>query len=147
MRSLKKELREIDHDEKQEVRLLREIVELLEEIRGILHPEAVSATLNIEGKMDATIVVGKTAQATFTKWDGPNGTGNKVPPVGNVTFTSHNLTVATVDPATGICTGVAAGTALIDGTDAGDGMQGTANLTVNAAALPAQSATLDLVAL
>lgn len=132
-------------EDRAEIKLLREIKEEIVDIRDILHPTAKSATLQIEGNMDATILVGKTAQATFTEFDGPDGTGNKVPPVGTVTFTSHNPSVATVDQA-GLCTGVSAGTALIDGTDSGNTLQASATLTVNDVPLPAQSETLDLVA-
>lgn len=107
---------------------------------------AQSATLQINGgKMPATILVGGTATASFLEWTGPAGTGSNVAPVGTVVFASDNAAVATVDPSTGIATGVSAGTANISGTDGGNGLTASDVLTVTAAPPPvAQSATLEL---
>ena len=97
--------------------------------------------------MPATIVVGGFgALATFQEWTGPNGTGNTVPPVGAVSFASDNAAVATVD-SLGNVTAVAAGTANVSATDAGNGLTASDVLTVTAAAPPpAVSATLSLTA-
>jgi len=84
------------------------------------------------------------AQATFTEFDGPNGTGNQVPPVGAVTFSSSATNIATVDPASGKVTPIAAGTATITGTDAGNSLTASDTLTVTDTAV---SATLTLAAL
>lgn len=98
-------------------------------------------------KMSATIQVGKTASSLFQEWSGPNGTGTVVPPVGAVTFSSDNTAVATVDPNTGIATGVSAGTANIKGQDGTNGLSASDVLTVTAAGPgPAVSATLTLTA-
>ena len=91
--------------------------------------------------MPASIVVGKTATAVFTEFDGG---GNKVPPVGAVTFTSDNAAVATVDPASGIATGVSVGTANISAIDAGNNLTASDALTVTADV--ATTATLVLTA-
>ena len=94
--------------------------------------------------MPVTIEVGKQAQANFKEWSGPNGTGTELPPVGAVSFASDNTAVATVDPASGLATGVAPGTANISGTDAGNSLSASDVLTVSAPV--AQSATLTLTA-
>lgn len=94
--------------------------------------------------MPATIQVGKTASSSFLEWSGPNGTGTQEAPVGAVTYSSDNTAVATVDPATGIATGVSAGTANISGTDAGNSLTASDVLTVSIG--PAVSATLTLAA-
>jgi uncharacterized protein YjdB len=97
--------------------------------------------------MPATIVVAGTATATFLEWSGPGGTGVQVGPTGAVSYASDNSAVATVDPNTGIATGVSAGTANISGTDAGNSLTASDVLTVTAAPPPpAVSATLNLVA-
>lgn len=105
-------------------------------------------TLLVEGEnpeMPATIHLnGNGAQATFTEFDLPGGTGNVVPPVGTVSFTSSDTTVATVD-ANGRCAAIAAGAVTITGTDSGNGLTASDSLTVTADV--AQSATLALQAL
>lgn len=87
-------------------RLLRVIETLLEK----------NAAQSAKGKvMPAKILVGgKGATFTFTEFDGPNGTGNKVPPSGPITYASDNPAVATVD-SNGQVTAVSANA---DGTDA-----------------------------
>src|SRR5271155_3786881 len=108
------------------------------------HP-AKSATLHFKGaSMPATILVGATATAVFTEFTGPGGTGVTIPPIGAVSFPSDNPAIATVDPASGIATGVSAGTANISGTDAGNSLTASDVLTVTAAV--AESATLVLTA-
>lgn len=92
--------------------------------------------------MPATLAPGKTAVAVLHEFDGLNGTGNEVAPIGPVSYTSSDTTVATVDPSSGLVTAVAAGTATITGTDAGNGL--TASDTVSDTAVVAQSATLVL---
>jgi uncharacterized protein YjdB len=140
----------VHHEECEQIRLLREI---LKEVKRIRHEfpngKAESATLTFKGDSDmpATILVGATATATFLEWTGPNGTGSQIAPVGPVTYASDNTAVATVDPNTGIATGVSAGTANISGTDAGNNLTASDVLTVTAVPPPvAVSATLTLVA-
>ena len=94
--------------------------------------------------MPASIVVGKTATSTWQEWSGPNGTGDKLPPAGPVTYASSDATIATVDANTGVVTGVAAGTATITGTDGTNSL--TASDTVTVTAEVAVSATLTLTA-
>jgi hypothetical protein len=132
----------------QELEVLKEILHELRKLRHELFPQAQSATLTLGGNgMPATIQVGGTATATFLEWSGPGGTGVQVPPVGAVTYSSDNPAVATVDPNTGIATGVSAGTANISGTDAGNNLTASDVLTVSAPPPPvAVSATLNLVA-
>jgi len=97
--------------------------------------------------MPATISVNATATATYMEWSGPSGTGTQLPPVGAVTYSSDTPAVATVDPNSGICTGVSEGTANISGVDAGTGLSASDVLTVTAAPPPPPvSATLTLVA-
>jgi hypothetical protein len=146
-------LHEILREEMFQSRLLELQTEILEEIRNALRKkEAASATLTFKNStggtsMSALINVGGTATATFLEWSGPNGTGSQVPPVGAVTYASDNPAVATVNPNTGIATGVSAGTANISGADAGNSLTASDVLTVQAAPPPpAVSATLTLVA-
>jgi len=86
---------------------------------------------------------GNGAQAAFKEFDGPNGTGNVVPPVGLVVFSSDNTAVATVDQ-TGKITPVAAGTANISAVDQGNTLTAKDILTVTDTAV---SATLTLATL
>ena len=140
-----------DHDFHKTI--LKLATEIRDDVRVIKHflLRAKSATLTFKGDitMPATIQIGKQAQAAFTEFDGPNGTGNPVKPVGNVIFESDNTAVATVDPSTGVATGVSGGTANISGLDQGNNLSASDVLTVQAAPPPptAQSATLTLQAL
>ena len=88
----------------------------------------------------ATILVGKTASPVYQEWSGPNGTGDKLPPAGNVSYASSDSTVVSVDPASGAATGVALGSAQVTATDAANGLQATATINVTETAA---SATLD----
>ena len=92
--------------------------------------------------MPATLQVGQTATAVLHEFSGPNGTGVELPPVGPVSFSSSDDTIATVDPTSGLVTAVAAGTATITGTDAGNGL--SASDVVSDTPVVAQSATLTL---
>jgi uncharacterized protein YjdB len=66
--------------------------------------------------------------------------GPELPPLGPVSYASSDPTIATVDPASGLITAVAAGVATITGTDAGNGL--SANDTVSDTAPVATVATL-----
>jgi uncharacterized protein YjdB len=94
--------------------------------------------------MPATLTIGQTATAVFTEFSGPNGTGVVVAPIGPVTFSSSDPTIATVDPTSGLVTAVAPGAATITATDAGNGL--TASDSVSDSPLTAQSATLVITA-
>ena len=91
--------------------------------------------------MPKTIAPGGTATSLFQEWTGPNGTGTVVPNAGPIAYSSDNTAVATVDPATGIATGVADGTANISGKDSVNNLTASDVLTVQS---PAVSATLTL---
>jgi len=98
--------------------------------------------------MPAKIAVGgKGATFTFTEFDGPNGTGNVVPPSGPITYASDNTAVATVD-ATGQVAAVSPGVANITGVDPASPNKVAAGdvVTVTAAAAVAVSATGVLTA-
>ena len=128
------------------------ILELLYEIRDILRPRK-SATLTIATKhrrkdsMPASILVGKTATAVYKEFDGPNGTGNELPPAGTPNFSSSDPTVATVD-STGKITGVHPGSAVITGSDPANGLSASDTVSVSQAppSPTAQSATLTITA-
>ena len=95
--------------------------------------------------MPKTVAIGVVAQAVFQEWDGPAGTGNKVPNAGPTAFTSDNPAVATVDAASGAVTAVGAGTANITGTDPVNSLTASDVLTVTGpVAGPPVSATLTL---
>src|SRR6266536_5716604 len=93
---------------KKELRFLHSAV--LEIIHLLFRPT--SATLKFEGvsKMPATIIIGGTANSLFQEWTGPGGTGTVVPNAGAIAYTSDNTAVATVDPSSGVATGVGEGT-------------------------------------
>jgi hypothetical protein len=126
--------------------ILAELVEEVRQIRDILTPR-LSATLTVttkgEKSMPATILVGKTGQAAYQEWSGPNGTGDKLPSAGPVTFSSSSPTVATVDPNSGLVTAVAVGTATITGSDATNSLTASDTVTVTEVAT---SATLVVTA-
>lgn len=130
------------------IKLAREIHEDVREIRKyLLRAKSATLTIKTEDLMSASIVVGgKGAQATFTEFDGLDGTGSKVAPVGTVQFGTSDASVATVD-SNGVVTAVAPGTATITGMDQGNSLQASDTVTVTAAgANPAQSATLVVTA-
>lgn len=79
--------------------------------------------------------------ASYQEFDGPGGTGNKVPPTGAVAYASDAPAVATVDPATGQLAYLSAGVATISGSDGGN-LPASDVLTVVASV--AVSATLTL---
>ena len=83
------------------------------------------------------------APPAFLEFDGANGSGNQVAPVGPLTYSSASPSVATVD-ANGNVTQVAVGTAVLTTTDSGNGLSATDTLTVTDAAV---SATLNIAAL
>jgi hypothetical protein len=126
--------------------ILLEIVNLNREIIRLLNRPQ-SATLKFTGvTMPATILVGGTANSLFQEWTGPSGTGTVVPNAGAIAYTSDNTAVATVDPSSGVATGVSAGTCNITGTDPTNSLTASDALTVTAPVVPAVSATLTLTA-
>ena len=96
--------------------------------------------------MPATILIGGTASSLFQEWTGPNGTGTVVPNAGTIAYTSSNPAVATVDPASGVVTGVAAGQATISGDDPSNNLSASDTVTVTVPTEVAVSATLTLTA-
>lgn len=127
--------------------LLHEILHEVRQIRAILHPRAVSATLhlNSENTMPLSVAIGgkfTAAPPAFLEWDQPNGQGNQIAPVGPLTYASDNPAVGSVD-ANGNGLGVAVGTCNITTTDTGNGLSATDVLTVIDKAV---SATLNLQA-
>lgn len=94
--------------------------------------------------MDISMLVGQKSVASLHEFSGPNGTGSEIPPVGAVQFTSDAPNVATVEATTGEVTAVGPGTAIISGTDHGNGFGGSGTVTVSAPPPPpgAQSAEL-----
>ena len=90
--------------------------------------------------MPASIAVGQTATAVLHEWTGAGVSGSEVAPIGPVTYSSSDTTIASIDPATGIASGLAAGTVTLTGSDAGNGLSATDTLGVVGAV--AVSATL-----
>ena len=134
----------INHVVEKELKFLHGAV--LEIIHLLLRP--FSATLRFkELQMPATIQIGGTANSLFQEWTGPNGTGSVVPNAGAIAYTSDNTAVATVDPSSGVVTGVAEGSANITGTDQVNNLTASDSITVQTPPPPpAQSATLQLTA-
>ena len=104
--------------EREEREILEKIIERQTEIIRLLIENKRRIAESAKGKnMPATIQVGgKGATFKFTEFDGPNGTGNIVPPSGPIQYASDNTAIATVD-ASGNVTAVSAGTANITGVD------------------------------
>jgi hypothetical protein len=138
------------HENEHLERELECVKQLVLRILNILQPEqdrsAILTFVNENGEIMPLSVHLKDApgQAVFTEFDGLNGTGNKVPSIGPVTFSSSNTATATVDTNTGALAYLAAGTATISGTDAGNSLTASDVLTVTSGT--AISATLTLVA-
>lgn len=118
--------------------LEKDVDEILEILKRAF--TAHSAILTIGGNMPATIQVGQTATAVLHEFAGLNGTGQELPPIGPVAYTSSDPTIATVDMSSGLVTGVAPGTVTITGTDAGNGLSASDSDTVTP--VTARSATL-----
>lgn len=132
---------------REEHELLTDILEVLEDIAASLRRIArvpVSATLtflNSKGEPMASQahVNDKPGKYQYQEFDGPAGSGNKVPPTGAVAYASDNPAVATIDPASGQLTYVGAGVANISASDGGN-LPASDALTLSAA--PAVSSTL-----
>ncbi len=75
----------------------------------------------------------------YQEFDGPNGQGNPVPPVGVVAYASDNPAVATIDASSGQLVYLSAGSTNISASDGGN-LPATDVLTLSAAA--AVSSTL-----
>ena len=110
--------------------VLADLVEILDFLKKMGGTSAVSAKGEL---MPASIALnGHGAFFTFTEFDGPNGTGNKVPPIGVVTYASDNPAVATVD-SSGNVSAIGVGTANISGTDPGNSLTASDQITVTPA--------------
>lgn len=139
---------ELGHDEREELYLLRRILEELKEIAGRLKPaKAVSAKLLIldsKGNrlMPAQANIGQTGTAVLKEFTGPNQTGVDIKPIGPVVFSSSDPTIATIDPASGVFTAVAAGTVTLTGLDQGNSL--SASDVLSDQPVVAQSAQLVL---
>jgi len=137
---------------------LTALTSVAQEIEEELQPTAQSATLHLsDGKghlMPVTLQVngpgasaapppaGSPAGVGFEEFDGANGTGNQIAPIGPMTYLSSNPAVASVD-GNGNVTAVAVGTAEITATDTGNNLSATDVATVVDVAV---SATLNMVA-
>lgn len=124
---------------------LKSIAHSLKEIVKLLDSTPVRAKLYLTAKgistdMPLTLALGSPFTAAQQEFD---ASGKLVPNVGPLTYTSSDRTIATVDPNTGQGATVAAGTATISGSDAGDNLQSSDTVTVTD---PAVSATMVLTA-
>lgn len=122
-------IREIEFvriEETDEKRLLHKILEVLLDIRRELKPKvATFARLYfVDSKgyrlMPAQLAIGQTATAVLHEF--VSASGAEIAPIGAVTYTTSDATIATVDPNSGLVRAIAAGTATITGTDAGNGL-------------------------
>jgi hypothetical protein len=139
------------------------IADTLEEIEIILFDglrllqdrlpqRAKSLVVKIGGKtVNQVLSVGQTAQATAHEFSGPNGTGSELPLAGAISWVSDDPTVATVDPASGLVTAVAASKldasnqpipVNITATDAANNLSGSSSVTDQP--LTAQSLTVTI---
>jgi hypothetical protein len=140
------------HDLKEISRELREIRSVLAEILRIVKPKASrSGTTTFfnraTGEFMANPVTVHISDAPLLtvaqEWDGPNGTGNKNPAEGNITFSSDNPAAVTVNAQTGQLAYVAAGVANISWVD--DANKITSSGTVTVVNNPSVSGTTDFV--
>lgn len=129
---------------------VRYLAKQVKQLRIVL-TRARSATLKLGEDGMLTLTVGKTFSAAppaFKEFDGLNGTGNEVAPVGPLSYTSDAPSVATVDATSGQGVVTGAGTAKITVTDGGNTLSASDVVTgVAVTPPPAQSATLNLIAL
>jgi hypothetical protein len=130
-----------------------------QEIEDTLNPTAKSATLHMTdlqgvpmpltlqlngpGGSIAPPPAGSPAGVGFQEWDGLNGTGNQVAPIGPIEYSSADPAIVTVD-SNGILKQVAVGQAEVTATDTANGMTASDLITVIDVA---QSATLNAVPL
>jgi hypothetical protein len=130
--------------ERETHRLLHEILVELRHIRHELRPKhATFARLYIidsKGNrlMPAQLLIGQTATAVLHEFVSQGGA--ELAPIGPVSYSSSDPTIATVDPASGLITAVAPGTATITGLDGGNSL--TASDSVSDTPLVATVATL-----
>ena len=80
--------------------------------------------------------------AIYQEFDGPNGTGNMVPPTGTVAYKSDNPSVATVDATTGQLAYLSAGDTTISADDSGN-LPASDLLTVVASVAVSSTMTLQ----
>ena len=132
-----------------------------QEIEQELNPPAQSATLQLWTLVDSKGVAmpltlqvngpggsiapppaGSSAGVGFQEWDGANGTGNQVAPIGPMRYSSANPAIVTVD-ANGNLVAVAPGQSEVTATDTGNTLTASDLITVVDVA---QSATLNAVA-
>lgn len=125
------------------VELLQIIVDILAHKSGSLVAQISVNGEPIMGAPASIHVNSTTAQVIFQEFDGPNGTGNKVPPVGPMSFTSDTPATLTVDPASGKISPVAIGTATVTTLDTGNGLSDTNLVTVSAAAAQSLVASIQ----
>lgn len=129
----------------QNCQYLKSIAHSFKELLKLLDRNPVRAKLQLTAKghstdMPLTVSLGTPFTAAQQEFD---QSGKLVPNVGPLTYSSSDPTIATVDPSTGQGTTVAAGTATISGSDAGDNLQSSDTVTVTD---PAVSATMVLTA-
>lgn len=123
--------------------IAKELHEIAHLLRHLLGKHAKFATLVIQDLkgnrlMPATLPVGKTATAVLHEF--VTAGGAEVAPIGPVGYVSSDPAIATVDPASGLITAVAAGVATITGTDAGNSL--SASDSVSDTPIAATVATL-----
>jgi len=91
---------QLDRIEAQNIQILRIVRRLYQEWEEF---EDQGIAVSAKGElllMSKTVAPGVKTLFTFTEFDGPNGTGNKVKASGPIVFASDNTSVATVDSAT-----------------------------------------------
>lgn len=140
---------------------LNSLTSVEQEIEEELKPTAQSATLQVWHMVDSKGVAmpltlqvngpggsiapppaGSPAGVGFEEWDGANGTGNQVAPIGPLSYESANPAIVTVD-ANGNLVAVAPGQSEVTATDTGNNLAASDLITVVDVA---QSATLNAVA-
>jgi hypothetical protein len=138
----------VSHEQQEILFILERIADTLDDVDAklsqLLPKQAKSSTLTFlnakgEKQMANAHVNDKPGSYKYQEFDGPNGTGNPVPPTGTVAYASDNPAVATIDPASGQLAYVGAGTTNISASDSGN-LPATDVLTLSAAA--AVSSTL-----
>jgi hypothetical protein len=154
------------HDENEILKQIAKTLKAFEEdfdeflalVRKFVQPQPVRATLTYATQQGETtdmattplaLFVGQTAVPTFSEFD---ANGIVVPVVGPVTYAADTSGAISVDPNTGIVTGVNetppnGTTAGVIATDANNGLTASASFTVSAVVPPpATSATLTYAA-
>lgn len=146
---------QLDRIERAIHRVHREILRFERRLFGDELAKSGTVTFEGDNMADTVLQVGQTAQAVAHEFQGLNGTGAELSLKGKITWASDDATVATVDPASGVVTAIAASKTDANGTpvpvnisftdDALPNLIVAPGTIVDAGSVTAQSGTVSFV--